>query len=137
MAVSGGMLDEAGEVPDIPGAGAEGKGRREALAEVVVALGGNEDVGRVLGEGGRREKRLVFMTNLSLFVQFIQVQNPGLAARIEGLLRRDQSPRQGRAAGRGGDAMMMLGDGGDGGDAGGPVVWARGGLFVWLNALVG
>lgn len=136
MAASGtGMLDDTNaEAVDIPGSR---KGRREALAEVVIALGGNEDVGRVLGEGGRRERRLTFQTSLSLFTQYIQVQNSGLAARMESLFRQNQSPRQGRAGtgGAGDGGMMMgMGDGGDG--AGGPIVWARGGLFVWLNALV-
>lgn len=136
MAASGtGMLDDTSvEAADMPGSG---KGRREALAEVVIALGGNEDVGRVLGEGGRKERRLTFQTSLSLFTQYIQAQNSGLAARMESLFRQNQSPRQGRAGtGRAGDGGMMmgLGDGGDG--AGGPIVWARGGLFVWLNALV-
>lgn len=136
MTASGtGMLDDANvEAVDVPGSG---KSRREALAELVIALGENEDVGRVLGEGGRKERRLTFQTSLSLFTQYIQVQNSGLAARMESLFRQNQSPRQGRAgAGRAGDGGMMmgLGDGGDG--VGGPVVWARGGLFVWLNALV-
>lgn len=131
-----GILDDAsGEATDMP---ESGKARREALAEVVIALGGNEDVGRVLGEGGRKERRLTFQTSLSMFTQYIQVQNSGLAAKMESLFRQNQSPRQGRAgAGRAGDGGMMMGLGDGGGDgAGGPVIWARGGLFVWLNALV-
>lgn len=151
MAASAGMLDDTGtgehavdSVTGMPSTGGEGKGRREALAEVVIALGGNEDVGRILGEGGRKERRLVFQTSLSLFTQYIQVQNQALASRMESLFRQNQSPRQNKSGARGGkgaasetiDGMMGLGlgDGGDG--VGGPVVWARGGLFVWLNALV-
>lgn len=136
MAASGtGMLDDNNvEAVDMPGSG---KGRREALAELVIALGGNEDVGRVLGEGGRKERRLTFQTSLSLFTQYIQVQNSELAARMESLFRQNQSPRQGRAGtGRGGDGGMMMGLGDSGDGVGGPAVWARGGLFVWLNALV-
>ncbi|KAI5840823.1 mediator complex, subunit Med5 [Morchella snyderi] len=148
MAVSGTgmMLDDAGtgdNVEGMPGSGSEGKARREALAELVIALGVNADAGRILGEGGRKERRLMFQTSLSLFTQYIQAQNPSLAQRMESLFRQNQSPRQNRSGGRAGknpagneiDGMMMgMGDGGDG--AGGPVVWSRGGLFVWLNALL-
>jgi mediator of RNA polymerase II transcription subunit 5 len=145
MAASGsGILDEpaAGEVPGM----SSGKGRREALAEFVIALGGNEDVRRILGEGGRKERRLMFQTSLSLFTQFIQVQNSALATRMESLFRQQreqQSPQQNRNGGRSTkgsetiDGMMMgLGDGAGAGVDEEPVVWARGGLFVWLNGLV-
>jgi len=144
MAVSGaGMLDEPGDdVSGMTGSMSVGKGRLEALAELAIAIGGNEDVRRILGEGGRKERKLMFQTSLSLFMQYIQVQNPALAARMDALFRHQQSqqsPRQNRNQGntKGAETIdgMMMGIG-DGADNDGPVVWARGGLFVWLNGLV-
>lgn len=140
MAASGtGMLDEPGgdDTVMLHGPADEGRNRREALAELIIAIGGNEDVRRILAEGARKEKRLVFQTSLSMFTQCIQVRNPGLSARMEGLFRPQQNQRGGGGSrGTKGtetiDGMMGLGDATDDG----PMVWARGGLFVWLNGLV-
>ncbi|KAG0136656.1 mediator complex, subunit Med5 [Tuber indicum] len=143
MAASGaGMLDEPGDdVSGMTGSMDVGKGRLEALAELTIAIGGNEDVRRILGEGGRKERKLMFQTSFSLFMQYIQVQNPTLAARMDALFRHQQSqqsPQQNRnqRSTKGAetiDGMMMgMGDGADNE----PVVWARGGLFVWLNGLL-
>ena len=144
MAVSGAeMLDEPGDdVSGMTESMSVGKGRLEALAELAIAIGGNEDVRRILGEGGRKERKLMFQTSLSLFMQYIQVQNPALAARMDALFRHQQSqqsPQQNRNQrnNKGAETIdgMMMGIG-DGADNDGPVVWARGGLFVWLNGLV-
>ncbi|PUU79277.1 mediator complex, subunit Med5 [Tuber borchii] len=144
MAVSGaGMLDEPGDdVSGMAGTMNVGKGRLEALAELTIAIGGNEDVRRILGEGGRKERKSVFQTSLSLFMQYTQVQNPALAARMDALFRHQpsqQSPQQNRNLRntKGAETIdgMMMGIG-DGTDNDGPIVWARGGLFVWLNGLL-
>ncbi|CUS14724.1 unnamed protein product, partial [Tuber aestivum] len=140
VAISGeGMLDEPGD--DVAGSMDVGKGRLEALVELTIAIGNNEDVRRILVEGGRKERRLMFQTSLSLFMQYIQVQNPALAARMEGLIRHQQSqqsPQQNRNSrnAKGAetiDGMMGIGDGADND---GPVICSRGGLFVWLNGLL-
>ncbi|KAI5784724.1 mediator complex, subunit Med5 [Geopyxis carbonaria] len=118
-------------------------GRLEALGELVIALGSNEDAVRVLGEGvGRRERRVAFQTGLTGFAQYVAVQNPPLAQRLEELRQMQaasQSPRMARA-GQGGkkDAIdgMMMGLGGDAAVAAGPVAWTRAHLFIWLNALL-
>ncbi|KAL7269677.1 mediator complex subunit [Rhizina undulata] len=150
MAASGtSMLDESGGGGIANSSmGNEGKGRREALAELIIALGNNEDVLRILGEGGRKERKLMFQTSLSLFTQYIQVQNQPLGSRLESLFRQQQnqqSPQQGRGgpgrngkgAGSGDETIdgMMMGLG-DGDVAVGPVVWGRGAIFVWINGLL-
>jgi mediator of RNA polymerase II transcription subunit 5 len=137
----GGTVDAEGIAVVTMAADVPTKGRLGALGEMVVALGANEHAVKILGEGGRREKKLGFQTSLSLFTQFIQVQNPPLASKLEGLRLQfqTQSPRQQRAglksnAGETIDGMMM-GLGADIVEVG-PVVWTRGHLFVWLNGLV-
>ncbi|KAA8894440.1 mediator complex, subunit Med5 [Sphaerosporella brunnea] len=138
MAVSGaGMLGEGGaeglaEAAMV--AEPSAKLRIEALAEMVIALGANEQAAKILGEAGRKEKKLTFRSSLSLFTQYVQVQNPPLASRLEelGRLYQSPSPRQQK----GGDAIdgMMLGLE-EGADLG-PVVWTRAHLFVWLDSLL-
>ncbi|KAF8533805.1 mediator complex, subunit Med5 [Trichophaea hybrida] len=139
-----GMLGDHGaegiaEVTDV-----STKWRLEALGELVISLGMNEGAAKVLSEPGRKDKKLVFQTCLGLFIQYVQVQNPALASRLEGfrLQYQSQSPRQQRrglkseAAGETIDGMMM-GLEGDGAEAIGPVAWTRAHLFIWLESLVG
>lgn len=128
MAVgSTGMLEDAAAVE--VAADLSGKGRREALAELLMALAANQDAVRVLAEGGRKERRLSFHASLSVFTQYIQVTNPTLAAGLDTLRQlQSQSPPKGKTEPM--DGIMI-----DLGDAP-PAVWARGHLFIWLNSLV-
>jgi len=116
--------------------------RLEALGELIIALGANEQAVKVLSEGSRKEKKLAFRTSLSLFTQYIQVQNPPLANKLEEMRQQyqSQSPKQQRSVLKGGPGEtidgMMMGLGGDAVDFG-PVVWTRAHLFIWLDSLVG
>lgn len=143
MAVSdAGLLGDHGAEGIVDATDVPTKGRLDALGEMAFALGMNEGAAKVLGESGRKDKKLAFQTTLSLFTQYIQVQNPPLASRLEGLRQQyqsqSQSPRQQRR-GLKDETIdgMMMGLGGDGADAIGPIVWTRAHLFIWLESLVG
>jgi mediator of RNA polymerase II transcription subunit 5 len=112
------------------------RGRLEALGELVIAVGANEAASKILGETGKKEKKLSFQSSLSLFGPYIQMHNTDLAQKLETLKRSHQSPRQSRnmKSSDGMDGMMM---GLDDGQPAIPVVWSRYHLFVWLNGLVG
>lgn len=111
------------------------RGRMEALAELVIAVGTNERASKILNEPGKKEKKLSFQSSLSLFGPLIQMHNTELAQKLETLKRSHQSPRQSRNM-KGSDGMdgMMMGL--DDGQPAIPVVWSRYHLFVWLNGLV-
>lgn len=133
MAASGtGMLAENGNDHAMTDSA---RGRLQALGELVVALGANPGASKILGETGRKEKKLSFQSSLSLFSPYIQMQNPELAQRLEALKRSQQSPRQSRnmKGGEGIDEMIMdL----DAVQPDIPMVHSRYHLFVWLNGLV-
>ena len=111
------------------------RGRMEALAELVIAVGANERASKILNETGKREKKLSFQSSLSGFGPLIQMHNTELAQKLETLKRSHQSPRQSRNL-KGSDGMdgMMIGL--DDGQPVIPMVWSRYHLFVWLNGLV-
>jgi len=113
--------------------------RLEALGELIIALGSNEHAAKILSERAGKEKKLAFQTSLSLFTQYILVQNPPLAGKLEEMRQqyRSQSPKQ-QSGGGPGETIdgMVMGLGGDVADVG-PVAWTRAHLFVWLDSLVG
>lgn len=153
MAASGGMLAADTNSPDgmAEPAHVPTKGRLGALGEMVIALGSNEAVAKLLSESGAKDKKLAFQTSLSLFTQYVDVQNPMLAQGLEALRQQyqsHQSPRQqkkGLKANVAGEAAidgMVMDLGADGGaataaeEALGPLVWTRAHLFIWLESLL-
>ncbi|KAI5810438.1 mediator complex, subunit Med5 [Pyronema omphalodes] len=136
MAVLGdGGDDGIPEAMDMPS-----KFRLEALGQLVIALGTNESAMKVMSEPGRKDKKLNFQSSLSLFTQYVQVQNPELGHKLEVLRHqyRSQSPRQqrqglkdssneidGMVMGLGGDSVEIV-----------TVMENRAHLFIWLESLL-
>lgn len=116
------------------------KFRLEALGQLVIALGTNESAMKVMSEPGRKDKKLNFQSSLSLFTQYVQVQNPELGHKLESLRQqyRSQSPKQQRQGLKDSSNEidgMVMGLGGDSAELV-TVMENRAHLFIWLESLV-
>ncbi|KAK6334336.1 mediator complex subunit, variant 2 [Orbilia blumenaviensis] len=131
----GGGLDALGHGLDGLGLGTGimGPQKKAIIGELVVAVGENQTLNGFLKTSHEisKDKRANFETTLPMFAQGFQALNPQLAMRLDALVPKKADGPGGSGTGNG---LLGMGMGLDAiGEAGQP---SRGGLYVFINALL-
>lgn len=90
---------------------------KEGVAEVIIALGQNEEVMKVwtglIGAPPSRDLRGPFAVALGQFIQLLSMESPLISSRLEGLFQYQRSPGQQHHGGRADALGLVMGGGTD------------------------